>query len=845
MTLLTAPLPGLYLALLAFLLARALRRWWDSVPVRVWGVFGVIVVILFGPALFLGKILLPADILPWLQTPEAMRAPAEGNPLQLDLVTQVVPLQAEVRRTLAAGRWPAWNPDAGAGMPLLADPTAQVFQPLVLAGLPLPLAQAIGVTAGLKVLIALVFFFLLMRRQGLSEGAALFGSLAYGLGGFLLLWLNWPLATPAALLPLVLYALAMTGDRGERRDFGLLVAALFMLLVAGHPETILHVAIVGGLFATSRLLRSPGRDRRERLRLVARWVGAGGIALGLAAPALVPASRYVPQSLRHALAETRKQDLITQGPFGGWRTPGERQASVASLRKSLVSVVAPNAFGDDRFGSYWGEGNINEDGTGFVGGAVLLAALLAFFPARPRFPAERLFLGTAVASLAVAIRLPGVQWLLAVLPVLDQSVSGHRRLLMVLAFSLSYLGACTVERWRSGLSGKSVPRRWAVAVAAVLLLGLIAWGYRGSPPPAGAGDVESLRACWLVLQIAAVAVAGIVMMSRAKVWRLGALLAVVAAELLVLHGPANPGLPRRDFYPATPAVAFLQEHAGGSRIAGIMEELLPNAASVYGLADLRVSNPLKPQLYVAAVAPVSLKPWTTEHTLAFEEHPIYQLLGVRWIVAPPHFRAIHGLRQVFHDSTARIFERKRILPLLFLPEAAEVPGTMPWTEWIAKNPRFDVRAVVPPIPGRPAAWSASRPDDSTLEILQQQPARFTARAVLAEERLLATSLYQDLGWLLLLDGRPISTVVANGPFLAAWLPAGTHRLEAIYRAPGLIPGLILAALALTGVAAWLLVPKLRSAGSPDRDDADLVDGALFAASRPSLPQPLSPSLPPA
>jgi len=808
MTLLTAPLPGLYLALLTFFLARTLRRWWDPVPIRVWAVFGMIVVILFGPALFLGKVLLPADILPWLRTPEAMRALPEGNPLQLDLVTQVVPLQAEVRREVAAGRWPVWNPDAGAGMPLLADPTAQVFQPLVLAGLPLPLAQAIGLTAGVKVSIALVFFFLLLRRQGLSEGAALFGSLAYGLGGFLLLWLNWPLATPAALLPLVLYALAMTDERGERRDFGLLVAALFTLLMAGHPETILHVLIVGGLFATSRLLRRSGRGRRERIRLLAQWALAGVIALGLAAPALVPAARYVPQSLRHSLAETRKQDLMKQGPLGGWRTPSERQRSVASLRKRFVSVVAPNAFGDDRFGSYWGEGNINEDGTGFVGGVALLAALVAFVPAVRRFPAERLFLGTAVASLAVAIHLPGLQWLLATLPVFDQSVSGHQRLLMVLAFSLSYAGACTVERWRSG---EAAPRRWAVAAAALLLLGLVAWGYRGSPPPAGAVDVESLRAFWFGLQLAAVAVAGIVMMSRAKPWRLGALLVLAAAELLVLHGPANPGLPRRDFYPATPAVTFLQEHADGSRIAGLMEQLLPNSAAVYGLADLRISNPLKPQLYVAAIAPASLRPWSTEHTLAFEEHPIYQLLGVRWTIAPTHFRAVHGLRQVFHDSTARIFERKRTLPLLFLPESAEVPGAQPWTEWIANNPRFDTRALVLPLPGRPAAWSASRPDDSTLEILKREPARFTVRANLAEERLLASSIYQDLGWHLLLDGRPQTTLVANGPFLASWLPAGRHRLEAIYRAPGFIPGLMMAALAMTGMSAWMLKPTDRDA----------------------------------
>src|SRR5690349_8519164 len=106
---LTAPIPGLYLALLACLLALTLRRGWDPVPLRIWGVFGIVLVVLFGPALFLGKVLLSADILPWLRPPEVMRAPAEGNPLQLDVVTQIVPLEVEVRRALGGGTWPAWN----------------------------------------------------------------------------------------------------------------------------------------------------------------------------------------------------------------------------------------------------------------------------------------------------------------------------------------------------------------------------------------------------------------------------------------------------------------------------------------------------------------------------------------------------------------------------------------------------------------------------------------------------------------------------------------------------------------------------------------------------------------
>lgn len=771
-------LPGLYLAFLAILLALALRRFWDEVDWNIWLLFGLILVLLLGPALFQGKVLLPLDILPGLALSETE---VRGNPLQLDLVTQIVPAMAQVRREVGAGEWPFWNSLAGAGMPLLADPQSQVLQPLVLLAFPLPLPQAVGVIAGLKLLIALIFSFLLLRRQGIPEIAACFGSLCYGMGGFLVLWLGWPISNVAALLPLVLYAIVKTDERGARRDFLLLGIAAFAVLTVGHPETILYGVIVSILFAGARLLARA----EDRGKLLARWTVTGAIAFGLAAPALVPLIRYLPQTHREEMVARRNERVLRDPVFAGWESAG--------TGKRLTSVVAPAALGDHRV--YWGEMNVNEDASGFVGTAALLAALVAFVPGARRFPQERLFLALAAVSLLVIARPPGLPRLLTALPLLDRSPTFHHRTTLILAFSLAYLAACTAGRWREG-----EVRRVAVAVCAVLLGSLILWGYHAWPPPEGVSARPGLQLGLLL--IAALSFA-------ASRWRyLAAPMLLAVVELSFLFGKANPALPRENFYPETPAVAFLRENLGDARFVGIGNRLRPNASVLYGFGDVRISNPLKPWLYTRMLAPVSNSVRDINDLLVRPEHPLYQLLGARYVVTPPKTRPRRGerqfLRPVLRDRSTWIFERTRVLPLLFLPAAAETPGGRDWIAWVGENPDFAALALVQPGPGRPDRWAAENPEGSGLDLLSLRPAHLSAQARLGEERLLATSVYQDGGWHLLVDGQPALSTVANGPFVAAWLPAGEHRVDLLYRPPGFLLGIALAALALAGAAVGLV-----------------------------------------
>ena len=168
-----------------------------------------------------------------------------------------------------------------------------------------------------------------------------------------------------------------------------------------------------------------------------------------------------------------------------------------------------------------------------------------------------------------------------------------------------------------------------------------------------------------------------------------------------------------------------------------------------------------------------------------------------------------GLRAVFRDPTARIFERSKVLPRLFLPDSTTTVGAL------ASNPNFAARALVRPSPGRPEAWTAVRPGESAIEIQGIEPARVTAQCLLAEERLLASSVYQDGGWTVLLDGKRHRAVTANGLFVGAWLPAGEHRIDLIYRAPGFVLGLAMAAVALAGLILWLAPPySSQTATSP-------------------------------
>jgi hypothetical protein len=800
---LLAPAPGLMVAALFLGLLWLLRRLFDPVPWRIASVFGLVILALFGSVLFLGKVLLPLDLLanssPWRDLPPAG---AKSLPLQWDLIEDQAAFRAEHRRQVARGEWPLFNPRVGAGEPFLANASAQHGHPLVLLSDLLPVHHAPGMLAASKVLLCLVFSFVLLRRWGVGEPAALGGALAYGLSGFVFVQLGWVHAHSAAALPFLLYGVERAVAVGGQRDRVLLGVATAWTLLGGHPETIVYVLLAALVVGFERWWSTsvglPWPRPFERARPVVAAALLGGM---LAAPFVAPLLLRVDGSLRATLNRVRVENIRS-----GAQSDGDTRAErLDRFVRRVVPVVAPLALGSERFGPSWGHASYFQEGTAFAGSAALFAALLGVVAVRRLEwrPGERSAVVLAGLGLLFFTQPPGLVRLMVELPILKMSGSENRRMALLLCFGLAVLAACAWDRLaRRGAS------RWRTGTGAAALLLVVGWAYLAHGNPENPPGAERARLAYLALQGTVVAaLCGAVLAGLARggarrrlVWAFPVL---VAVELALFHAPLSPGMPASHYFPERPSIDFLRRNLGTHRMVGYDGAFTPAYPLVMGLADLRSTSPLQPSAMVFATSPLRPSQFSPRITVA--DHPLLDLLAVRYVVTAPEVELGPPLRAVFRGNLT-VWERPSPINLVFLPNGARSPNASGWRQLHAVK-SFRQQVLVDHLPESVAgedagAWRAARPRRNRVLALEQAPARISLTARLAEPALLASSVFQDGGWRVVANGRRVERALVNGLFVGAWLPAGEHRIELVYRPRGFVLGCLLAGLALVLWVGW-------------------------------------------
>jgi hypothetical protein len=417
-------------------------------------------------SLFGGAVLCQADFLlesrPWSAVaPDGFRA---SNPLLEDQGLLMEPWLEFAAERVRAGEFPLWNPYNYAGQPIHAANSAAFLWPLHLLYYASPGWGYYALSAFVRLLLAGLFTFALLRRLGVGPWAALPGACAYMLSGFLVVWLGHPHTNIAPLVPALLIAVERMAARPSWREAGLTALLVGLALLGGHFQTTLHVFLFVGAYALARTFHGPSGPLL-RGRAWVRLACGGVLGLGLAAPQLLPFAEYVGASRGAEVLETVEQ------------TSEVSPLAVAS------TLVAPDRFGRPDHGDYDGPSgvnvNYNEIVGGYVGRVALLLALVGLWSMR-RDPRGRFFGAAFVVCALVAWHVPGVYDLARTIPKLRST--NLTRLLIVVAFSLSILagiGLDTLIR-RAGLEGRRAAGA-ALLVLAALAIELVGWG-RGYNP---------------------------------------------------------------------------------------------------------------------------------------------------------------------------------------------------------------------------------------------------------------------------------------------------------------------------------------------------------------------------
>jgi hypothetical protein len=355
--------------------------------------------------------------------------------------------------------------------------------------------------------------------------------------------------------------------------------------------------------------------------------------------------------------------------------------------------------------------------------------------------------------------------------------------------------------------------------------------------------VELTSDIWFLLFAAAVG-AGLVLAHRRPRWRWGialALVGVVVVDGLHFAHDYQPMMPASAVVPPkTPAITYLQRHAGEQRINGLDYVLADSWAVAYGLDDIRGYLPPNPTKRLYSIwkaansdqlegAPYTMGADQDEQTVQVES-----LLGARYILTEPNTElptavtlnpVLGALRVVYSGRDGTIVENGRAAPRVQVPSRVEVAEDQADAESKLFNKSFlpGSQAVIETDDPAARALAGGPAAKGTVRIAGDDDAKVTLDATLDRTGLVVLNDSLMDGWTVTVDGRRAKAVRVNSLMRGVVAGPGRHEIVWSYMTPGLKAGLALSLLAWLGTVGGAVALALR-ARRRRRDGAALGDG---------------------
>jgi hypothetical protein len=797
-------------------LADASRRWRPLLPVAV---LAAALVVLFPKALLRGEVFYYRDLhFQW-----------------------VVQMEALVR-SVAAGSWPVWNPYVSFGQPLLANPNNQVFYPPTWLNLVMQPWRYYTLFVAGHFLLSGLGLYLLSRRLGASEGAALLGGVVWiASGPFVSLVSLWNHLAGAAWIPWAAWAADRTFASGRARDAAAWGCVMAAPVLAGSPE----MGLIAGAASLVGLARPGTAGHWKRAGLMGALALA--IALGVSAAQWVPTVEMVRRSLRSQFSAGQGsfwsippvglvqclfplqldplplRDVLRAALFESREPflhslylgiPALGLAAAAVLRKGRLAAIL----------TLLALGGIAVALGPHLGALGLLETLVPFLRSL-RFPAKGMILTAFGCAVLASL---GFDWWLRRDHPDRERIGVPRILVAVLAATaagaalLARLGAAT---WGALVVAPEFTRRpfaevlaplsrdlaWAAAFGLILVLTTVR---------APSIDLR-LRAI-----VAAGAVAGDLLMAHRN-------LASTADSALLTYRPPALQYVRNSDHMRTYSYDYF-EPGKAQRYLGHNGYLLKLSRRELWPVPWADAIALRTALYPSVIGF-----WGVEGAYALDGLGLYPryLTALTWFIrakegTPVHLRllrmgavrdvvALHG--EGFEDlqevarlpglfvEPIRILRVPRPLPRTYVVGGARVADEAPSLRLI-EEPSFDPEReiILPegtPVPAAPLPMGTSR-------IVEWKPDRVRLEADLVSPGYVVLVDTYDPSWRATVDGAPAEILRANVAFRAVRVPAGRHLVEMVCRPASLVVGLAVTALTVSGLLAGLVLRRPRAAAHP-------------------------------
>ena len=481
-----------------------------------------------------------------------------------DLTRYYYPTKQILRDIVAHGEFPYWNRYFSAGQPIAANPEHEVFYPLTWLILLPSYDLGYRLHILIHVYIGLIGMYALLRSMELRRFAALFGAVAWGLGGLYLSYINLlPILFCAAWIPLVCLFVRRFLLERKLRDFCLASLFLGLEFLVGEPTTVAQTGFILGCYGLYRAWY----DGRTVGRFLSRTFLVGLISVG---GLLIGAAQILP-ALEHV------HDSARSRPFGF-----DLVSSWSMHPAKLLELIFPNILGHISIKQvmwYWAGPLYPGMGSPFLfsiyAGILVTALCIGGAFIRPRGGRLVLAIGTVSLLLSLGGHTPLLRllydWHLAT------SIRYPEKFALMGIFAMILFASKMFDRLLDGDEGlreATLGFVIATSIAATFMavaaltpyyarLFLKIWGLSNTPN--GRFMITLSRNDWIIAAVRGLLAAVLLWTARRRRgWYLAALLFVVA-DLGAVTYELNPRMPRRFFAPP-PAASLVVPHRSEGRL---------------------------------------------------------------------------------------------------------------------------------------------------------------------------------------------------------------------------------------------------------------------------------------